>query len=66
VRNLQAVTRDDIVRYVQTYIQGKPFFAGVLVSPEVREAMGLTSDQILAWFGEDSEPTPPEAPPTAP
>ena len=41
VKNLNAVTRDDIARYVRTYIQNQPYVMGVLVSPEDRPKLSL-------------------------
>ena len=49
VQNLNAVTRDDVERYVQTYIQGEPFGLGVLASPEVIEAFSLTPELVISW-----------------
>jgi zinc protease len=51
VPNMQRVTRQDIARYVQTYILGKPFVTGVLVSPETRAQLKLTSEMVLAAGG---------------
>lgn len=48
VPNMQRTTREDIVRYVQTYMIGKPFVTGVLVSPETRARLNLTPDLLLA------------------
>jgi zinc protease len=53
VPNMQRVTRSDIARYVRTFLQGKPFVAGVLISPQARVQLGLTSDALLP-----KEPTP--------
>lgn len=41
VDNLRAVTRDDIQRYVTTYMQGKPKAKGILLSPKMRDDMLL-------------------------
>ncbi len=43
VANLQKVTRDDIKKYVETYIQGKPKVVGLLLSPQMKENMGIES-----------------------
>ena len=51
VPNMQRVTRQDIARYVQTYIIGKPFVTGVLVSPETRARLNLTPEAVLASGG---------------
>lgn len=39
VENLKKVTRDDIKRYVQTYIKGKPKAIGVLTTPADKAAL---------------------------
>ena len=41
VENLQNVTREDITRYVQTYIKDKPRATGILLSPSMRDDMLL-------------------------
>jgi zinc protease len=41
VKNLNKVTRDDIKRYVDTYIIGKPSVTGVLLSPAMKEDMQI-------------------------
>ena len=41
VENLKAVTREDITRYVTTYIKDKPRATGVLLSPDMRDRMLL-------------------------
>ena len=51
VPNMQRVTRADLVRYAKTYIIGKPFVTGVLVSPDVRARLNLTPESILAAGG---------------
>ncbi|HXH18535.1 MAG TPA: pitrilysin family protein [Chitinophagales bacterium] len=42
VANLQNVTRDDIKRYVRTYITNKPMAIGLLVPPNMAEGMGIS------------------------
>lgn len=44
VDNLKKVNRTDIESYVKTYIHNKPFIKGILVSPEDKAKIGLTSD----------------------
>jgi zinc protease len=44
VDNLKQVNRTDIENYVKTYIQNKPFIKGILVSPEDKVKIGLTTD----------------------
>jgi zinc protease len=39
VENLKKVTREDIKRYVQTYIKGKPKAIGVLTTPDNKPAL---------------------------
>lgn len=46
VDNLQAVTREDIVKYARDYIFGKPFVAGVLMNPEAAKATGLDDAKL--------------------
>ena len=41
VENLQKVSRDDIKRYVNTYIIGKPTVTGVLLTKEMKTNMGI-------------------------
>ena len=41
VDNLNKVTRDDIKKYVDTYIIGKPMVAGILLSPAMKEQMQI-------------------------
>jgi zinc protease len=41
IENLRKVTRKDIDTYIQTYVTGKPFVTGVLVSPTDRPKTGL-------------------------
>lgn len=43
VENLQKVTREDIKRYVQTYIQGKNHVTGLLVSPAMQQMLNINS-----------------------
>jgi len=48
VPNMQRVTKQDIARFVQTYMIGKPYVTGVLVSPETRSRLNLTTEMLLA------------------
>jgi zinc protease len=43
VENLNKVTREDIKKYVQTYIQGKNHVTGLLLSPAMVEQMEIES-----------------------
>jgi len=43
VENLNKVTREDIKRYVQTYIQGKNHVTGILLSPAMADQMEVES-----------------------
>jgi zinc protease len=45
-KNLRAVTRADISRYVQTYIQNKPHIGLALISPEQQATAKLTPDDL--------------------
>ncbi len=42
VKNLKKVTREDIKRYVQTYIKDKPSVVGLLLPVQMAEGMGIT------------------------
>jgi zinc protease len=56
--NLKKTTRADIARYMDTYITGKPFVFGVLVSPEMAKA-GLDKahfEQLIS-IGKGALPT---------
>ena len=50
VRNLQAVTRADIVEYIDTYLTDQPYAMSVLVNPGVRATLDLTSETAVEWF----------------
>ena len=62
VGNLQAVTREDIARYVETYIHDQPYVMGVLISPWDVEEYGVTVEQAVQWYegtpAESAEPVP--------
>ena len=47
IDNLRAVTREDIVRYVQTYVQNKPFAAVLMAAQEHIAAAGITPDALV-------------------
>jgi zinc protease len=47
VPRMQAVSRTDMANYAKKYIAGKPFVAGVLISPQDRQRIRLTSEQLL-------------------
>ena len=44
--DLRQVTGEDIARYVEDYIQDQPFAFGVLLSPQDREALDLTEEEL--------------------
>jgi zinc protease len=46
-KNLRAVTREDINRYLRTYILNKPHIGLALISPEEQDAAKLTSDDLI-------------------
>ncbi len=46
IPSLQAVTRDDIARYVDQYIIDEPFVLGLLLSPEQREELDLSEEEL--------------------
>lgn len=47
VENLKKVTREDIKRYVQTYIKGKPKAIGVLTTPANKPALEATLKPLM-------------------
>jgi zinc protease len=51
VDNVRAQTPDDIRRFVQTYLAGKPMTVNVLVAPATRRAHRATLDGILGKWG---------------
>lgn len=56
VRNLQAVTREDIARYVQTYLHDQNYVVAVMVNGGVRESLSVTPENVMAWFEPGSAP----------
>ena len=48
VDNVRAQTPDDVRRFVQRYLTGKPMTVSVLVSPTTRRTMRGTLDGILS------------------
>ena len=46
-KNLRAVSRDDIKRYISTYIQGKPHVGVALVSNEAQRRANLTEQDLI-------------------
>jgi zinc protease len=51
VPNMQRVTRADIAQYIRKYIIGKPYVAGVLISPAARAQLTLTPEQLVTQGG---------------
>jgi zinc protease len=49
VDELNAVTREDIARYVSTYILNKPFVLGVLLSEEAAKAEGIDAASLTTY-----------------
>ncbi|MBX7226155.1 MAG: insulinase family protein [Chitinophagales bacterium] len=47
VENLKKVTREDIKAYIQNYIKGKNYVAGVLLNPAVKDQMGIEKFEDL-------------------
>lgn len=43
---MAAQTSRDLQRYANTYITGKPYLTGVLISPAARRSLGLTEDEL--------------------
>ena len=51
VPNLRKVTRADIARYLDTYVLGKPFVFGALVSPQMAKEQHLDQAHFEAMVG---------------
>ena len=49
IDNLKSVTRDDMSRYVETYVYDKPYVMGILVDAEIQEQIGLTQEKADDW-----------------
>jgi zinc protease len=49
VDNMARQTPADLRRYTSTYIVGKPRVTGVLLSPESRRGLNLTTQELLTW-----------------
>ena len=47
VPNMQKVTRGDLARYAQKYLQNKPYVVGALMSQESKQKTGLTPEMLL-------------------
>lgn len=58
VDNVKKVTRADIARYLDTYLIGKPFVLGAMVSPEMAQK-GLTQERFEAVAGVPPSPRKP-------
>lgn len=43
VENLNKVTREDIQKYVRTYIKGQPHVTGMLLSPQMKEDLNINT-----------------------
>lgn len=52
VSSLEAVTREDISKYVKDYIWGKPFILGVLASEQAAAGEGLTKEELDKFIAE--------------
>ncbi len=50
INNIKAVSREDINNYIRHYIKGKPYVAGLLVSPGMNKMMPL--DKIFPVAGD--------------
>ncbi len=46
-KNLRAITRADIARYIKTYIQNKPHVGLALISPEQQAIANLTPEDLI-------------------
>jgi zinc protease len=47
VPNMQRVSRGDLARYVRTYLVGKPYVAGLMMSPDAFKKTGLGPDALM-------------------
>jgi zinc protease len=47
VPNMQKVTRGDLARYAQKYMERKPYVVGVMLSPEMKKQINLTPEMLL-------------------
>jgi hypothetical protein len=45
-------TPEDLRRYAKTYIIGKPHIVGVLLSPEMRQRLGLSLSELASPRGQ--------------
>lgn len=61
VGNLRKVSHADITRYLDTYVLGKPFVFGALVSPEMAKAGGLNTTHFKKLVGGRNWVTPADA-----
>ena len=43
-KNIQAVTRGDIKRFLDKYINGKPYIAGMVISPAMNKQLNASAD----------------------
>jgi zinc protease len=48
-KNCEKITREDIKRFVKKYISGKPYVAGMIISPEMNKNLGA-SDNFKPGF----------------
>ncbi len=48
VDNMAARTVEDLRDYASRYIVGKPYVAGIILSPQARTALNLVPDDLLA------------------
>ena len=46
-KNLRAITREDINRYIKTYIQNKPHIGVALISSELQQEAKLTPADLI-------------------
>ena len=47
VPNMQRVSRSDLARYVRSYLVGKPYVAGLMMSPDAYKKTGLRADALM-------------------
>ena len=41
-KNCQKISREDIKRFVNTYITGKPYVAGMVISPDMNKKLNAS------------------------
>lgn len=58
ISDLKSVTREDINRYMERYVLGEPYVAGVVLSPEAKKEYGMTEARLKSLA--ESQPASPD------